>query len=148
MAVPMTNRFSRHAGRLILALLTIGLAGCNSITDTDTRPVTNARVVVSGTSPVPLVLVTSFDFGATRSAETNELQVFMVHADTTTISLPYDQTHPFGGSDRFHVRLINPDLNETASVRMQLFVDGRAVFDQQANMRDATLTFTFFNFPF
>jgi hypothetical protein len=136
-------------GRVVALLAIIAIAACDSIVESEARPVTNARVTVTGTSPVPLLLVTSFNFGATRNVETQELQVQLSRADTITISsLPFDRTFPFSGADRFHVRLINPDLNATASIRMQLLVDSREVFNQQANMRDATLAYTFFNFPF
>jgi hypothetical protein len=134
------------AGALLVALF--ATSGCDSIVETDTRPVTNARLIISGTSPVPLLLVTSFNFGATRNVETGELQVTLIRADTLTVSLPFDRTFPFSGADRLHVRLINPDVNATASVRMQLQVDARQVFNEQANMRDASLSYTFFNFPF
>jgi hypothetical protein len=128
--------------------LLLGASACDSVLHTDDRPVINAQIQVTGTSPVPLLLVTSTNFRAERNIETNQLSVFPVSADTVRLTVPYDRSLAFNGADRLFVKLVNPDLNETASIRLRVVIDGKEMFNESAAMRDASLNFTFFNFPF
>lgn len=108
----------------------------------------NARVIITGASTVPLQLVTSTTFEAVRADDTGEVSVTLLAADTASIAVPLDQTFAFDGSDRFFINLRNPDPDVTASIRLRLLVDGREVFDESANMRDAALEYTFFKVTF
>jgi len=142
------NRLVRAGVGLCGLLAVVAATACDSVLRTDEKAVTSFLIEVTGTSPVPLSLVTSTNFGAQRNTETNQVSVFPVTADTTTLTLPYSRTLPFNGADRLFVRLHNRSLSETASIRLRVIIDGRERFNQAANMRDAFLDFTFFNFPF
>jgi hypothetical protein len=80
--------------------------------------------------------------------ESGPVESELTNADTTVISLPMDQNYAFNGANRFYVKLINPDSTATASIRLRLLVDGDEVFDESANMRNASLSYTFLNFRF
>ena len=127
---------------VILVILTLSLAGCDSIFGPNRRRLADdARIIIQGTSPVPLLLVTSTSFTAVRD-QNGELVSTLVQADTVTLTtLPAQFDHDLRGRDRFLVRLINPDLNETAAIHMQVLLDGRISFNQQATMRDASLEY-------
>jgi hypothetical protein len=126
---------------LLVIMLTLWGSACG-VLETDQSNPMEARVLVSGTSPVPLLLITSTNFVYTVDEGGSRVPVPLV-ADTVQISLPIDQVFPFGNSDRFLVKVANPDVNQTAMIRLQLLVDGRKVFDDQASMRDASLQYSF-----
>jgi hypothetical protein len=142
------NKLVRASVSLCGLLAVVAATACDSVLRSDERPVTNYLIEVTGTSPVPLSLITSTNFGAQRNTETNQVSVFPVTADTASLSLPYTRTVLFNGADRLFVRLHNRSVSETASIRLRVVIDGRERFNQAANMRDAFLDFTFFNFPF
>ena len=124
--------------------LTATLLGCNNIISTDLSIAKEARVIITGTSSVPLRLLFTRDFTQTRD-ENNTIQVSIFSLDSMNVTLPFDRKFPFDGSDRYLFRLANRDLNATATVRMQLLVDGKQAYDQSATLRDAYLQLTFFN---
>jgi hypothetical protein len=146
----------RHGGaprRTILALVAAVLgatsAACDGLLGTDQAAfAADARVLLSGTSPVPLLLVTSTNFTAEQDFVTGELITNLIVSDTITLATPtLDQHFEILGADRFLVRLINPDLNETADIHLRVELDGRQVYNQRATMRDASLEYTAFYQP-
>lgn len=74
-----------------------------------------------------LRLVTSTRFVASTSG-TGRVRVQMFEADTTTISLPFDQTWDIRGDQRF-VLLGTPSDSAAVSVRLRVNVDGDSEFD-------------------
>jgi hypothetical protein len=133
---------------MLVLLCAIAASACDAVFGTENNQAKNARVIISGSSAVPLQLVTSTDFEAIRDNNTGEIAVTLTVADTTSIAVPLDQTFPFNGSDRFFINLSNPDPDVIASIRLRLLVDGREVFDESANMQDAALEYTFFKVTF
>ena len=59
------------------------------------------------------------------------------------LRLPINRVVPLTNSYRIFFKVINPDLNQTASIRMRVLLDNKVMFDQAANMRDAGLGFSF-----
>lgn len=125
-------------------MLTLAAAGCGVLNSDEDHP-EEARVIVTGSSPVPLLLITSTQFVFDIDPATGDRTARALVADTSTISLPVDRTYAFGNSNRFLVRVANPDLDQTASVQVRLLIDGKEVFNDAATMRDAALQYTYVN---
>jgi hypothetical protein len=142
------RRRSRSAALFpLLSILAFVASGCDSILGTNRAEfANNARVIVQGTSGVPLTLVTSTHFAAVPDPDTGDLIASIVTARVDTLrSLPSQHDFDVRGFDRFLARLINPDSAVTATVHMQVLLDGKLVFTQHATMRDASLEFIVFH---
>jgi len=118
-------------------------AGCSNLLETQVQIIRNGRVTVTGTSPVPMLLITSTNFTATR-ADNGTLLVNYVTADTAVITLPYDRSYSFGETDRFVVKLANADEDTTADIELRVFADGAEKYRQRATMKDSSLEFVFY----
>lgn len=127
-------------GTLILAA---ALAGCDSLLSTEREFAENARVVVTGNSPIPLKLVLSNQFVAVPDPTTGQVTISLVLADTVDLALPIERTYPLGDGRRILVRLINTDGTQDATVRMRVFLDDDEVYNEQAILRNAYLEYTF-----
>ena len=125
------------------ALLLLAPLACKSIADTPAT-VTAARVIVTGSSTVPLTVVTSTQFVVSRGAEGEEI-ISLTSADTTQLAVPIDRTVAFQGSDRFLVLIRNPDINSTSTLDIRLLIDGKEVLRQAVSLRDASFHFTYFH---
>lgn len=137
----------QHFRRAALAAAMLGaVLGCDSIVQSDKREAKQARVIVTGTSSVPLKLTISWNFTSQRDPDTGETTYTINTATVSTINIPFDSVFAFNGRDRILVRLTNPDLNTTASVRLQVLVDNKSVHDQAATLRDASLQVSYFTF--
>jgi hypothetical protein len=123
--------------------LAVTLTGCSSVLGSDQAAFADeARVIITGESGVPLQLLTTTDFVASRDPETGELVPTILTTDTTILAtLPHDQVYTVTGWDRFLAKLVNPDTAVTATIQMRVLMDGREVFNQRATMRDASLAF-------
>jgi len=133
-------RSRAYTGALVLAAW-VG-AGCDSILGTDQSAFANeARIRVDGTFVAPLQLLTSSNFIATRD-ETGELVAQEIVGQTLTLTqLPFDRVFDLRGTDRFLVRLANPDASVTVNVHFRIELDGREVYNQRANMTDASMQY-------
>ena len=138
----MAKRRIRH---LLVALnLVVPAAGCDSLLDSSQEIASDAQVLVTGTSPIPLMLVFSNDYTRVVDAQTGETRTTLARADTLRLDLPIDRTYPLGASARILVRLINPDSTVTADIHMRVLLDGKQeVYSQRASMRNATLEYVF-----
>jgi hypothetical protein len=134
---PMTRRLLL-AG--VLSLLTLPLLACDGIFNIRDRRPDQARVVVTGQSPVPLRLVLSTNFTAEYNFETGIWDVNLITAEEYDLPLPIEQTIQLT-TDRFFARLINPSTEEQATVHMEVFFDGRQWYNQQATLVDSQLEF-------
>lgn len=131
---------------LLSALGAISLAaGCSSIVDTDRTTAEEARLTVTGTSPVPLKVITSTRFSVGFTPEGNEA-VSYVQSDTVELTLPIDRRLRFGSGDRVHFTVWNPSEEATADIDVRVRVDGNDVFRQSATLRGASLSFNYFLF--
>jgi hypothetical protein len=120
------------------------LAGACTFLESKEEVAREARVVVTGTAPVPLELVTSTKFTRTIE-ETGEVTISLAFADTAFINLatPHDQVYPVRPDRGFLVRLRNPGT-EAALVSVQVFFDGRLNYDRQnVALQDASLEFSY-----
>lgn len=137
----------RAIAPLIVPTALIAVAGCDSLLGTDQAAfAAEARVLLDGTSPVPILLVTSTNFRAGIDDETGEVVTDLIAADTVVLTtIDVDETYDIFGADRFLVRVANPDENETATIHLRVLLDGREVYNQHATMRDASLEYTAFH---
>lgn len=139
--MPVT-RMIRCGAALLLAA---AAAGCSEILDSSINVPDEAEVTVTGTSPVPLRMVLSSRFIGIWNVEQGKYDVILNAADTVAVtSLPITRKHALNETGVFFVRLTNPDLEQTANVQMRIRIDGREVYSQSANMRDASLEYVFF----
>ena len=127
------SRFAaRSAVRVLGALALLVGSSCSMGTDSADRP-TSARVRVDGTSPQQLTLVTAMDFYERYNLDTGETSAVTVEADTSLITLPYDQTLDISRTGSVYVELRN-FAADSATVRLRVELD-----NGQADDRTATL---------
>lgn len=118
-------------GTVAAGLGLAGLAGCIS-SDAEVKP-QSARVTITGTSEIPLQLVTSIDFFEQIIGDDPTIQAVLVTADTTAVTLPFEQTIALDELGSVLVRLIQPD-SMPSTVSMQVWLDGVLEFDRNATM--------------
>jgi hypothetical protein len=139
----------RSGGRALSAaaaafMITLSTAACDLGSEPSRRRRPDeASIEVTGDSPVPLVLVTSKDWGVALDEETGQQELVITKADTVEIELPYQRTVPLAPTYRILVRLINPDADRDATVRMRVSLDDDVVYDQQATLRNAALQYSY-----
>jgi hypothetical protein len=133
--------------RLTYLILVLALTACGSLLEADNRRIDEARVTVTGTTPVPMKLIVSSLFDASRNPATGEVFVNFLESDTLTVVPPFEQKITFTApSDRFVARLMNADSTSTADIEMRVYIDGKEDFRQKATMKNSSLQYTFYNF--
>lgn len=128
---------------LLLLLLTTSVAACG-VFESEEDIAKNARVVISGSTPVPLTLITSTRFERSF-AENGQPLLTLIRSDTTelTLSSVHDEIHPIRPDKGFLARVINP-TQETATISMQVYFDGELNYDQQnVSLTDSSIEFSF-----
>src|SRR5262245_59126852 len=122
-----------------LTILTVVTTSCDSVLGGDTAFASEARVLVTGESPVPMKVLVSTNFTAVPDGF-GGLVATITKADTINgVAFPHDRSHQIKGRDRFLVRLMNSDTASTATIHMRVFLDGNEVFNQRATMKDSYL---------
>ncbi len=132
-----------RVNRLALPILTLLAGSCSSVLDSTQDYADSATIEVTGTSPVPLLLVSSTNWVYVTSQETGALIVSTTTADTVSLQLPINRTISITDRYRVFFQVINRDTTQTASIRMRVLLDSKLVFDQAATMRDASLEYSF-----
>lgn len=128
---------------LFLLVLASQMAACG-VFETEEDIAKNARVVISGTTPVPLTLVTSTRFERFVN-ENGEPLTTLIQSDTVqlTLSATHDEIYPVRPDKGFLVRLIN-STGETATISMQVYFDGELNYDQQnVSLTDSSIEFSY-----
>ncbi len=116
-----------------LAALAALLTGCSLGTDTSSE---EARVVLTGNTPVDIQMITSTHFTVSVDGETGNTQTTLVDADTVDIRPPFDQTWEISEYGLFLVRVVNADTT-WAEFDMRITIDGDTKFDDTLRMRAA-----------
>jgi len=146
----MPGRFwnPRNAPAAFCAAFVLAAAACDGFLDTGDQTRDTIRVLVSGTSPVPLLLVTSDQFASVQDPATGQIQIQVIASDTLTITqLPVDTTYSIGQFNRILVRLINPDPAATAQVRMIIRLDDEEeAYNVEARITGAYLEYSYVGF--
>ena len=129
--------------RTLGAGLMLACASACGILDDQEERAQRAQVVVNGTSPVPLSLITSSEFVLETDPETLVTTAVLIVSDTAEFTPPFEDIYQIDQFERFLVRLVNPD-SAVASIRMQVLVDGSLEYDQSADVAEGgSLEFTF-----
>jgi hypothetical protein len=138
----------RTAPAALCAALLLTAAACDGFLDTERESRETIRVLVSGTSPVPLLLVTSDQFASVQDPATGQILLQVIASDTLTITqLPVDTTYAIGQFNRILVRLVNPDPAATADVRMIIRLDDEEeAYNVQARITGAYLEYSYMGF--
>jgi len=136
------------AGGLAGLAFALGLVGCGGLLDTEHESYTTARVQVTGTTPVPLLLVTSDQFQTVQDPGTGFLSTLFLNADTAIITeLPSDTTVSLGQFNQFLLRLINPDTLQTADIRLIIRLDDKKeAYNVAAKVTGAYLEYTYYQY--
>ncbi len=115
----------------------IGLAACDTITGSSVRE--EARVEITPVaSASEVTLVTSTSFTVTAGG------VDLAQADTQRVSIPSDEIYLLKGENRFFVSVGPRAEGDTATVRMEVWIDGESWFaDTRTLGADSTGTMTF-----
>lgn len=90
-----------------------------------------------------MLLITSNNFTATRASD-GGLNVSYLLADTTRITLPFDQGYNFGRTDRFVVKLANADRESTAQFDLRVLLDGEQWDRASGTMKDSSVELVFY----
>ena len=116
------------------------LSGCDGLLSTSNRRPDIARVVVTGTSNVPLRLITSTNFTATPNFETGVYDVTFGSFDSDDLELPIERTVNLN-TDRFIARLVHlsEDEADAADIVMEVYLDGALAYRQEAVLVDSFL---------
>lgn len=132
----MTGIGRRCTMSLAGATLILGLTACSGIFDTSREHRETARVQITGTTPVTLLLVVSDQFIEVYDPETGLGETEILEGDTIPVQqLPVDTTFSLGQFNTWLVQLINPSDTETASVRMIVRLDDEEeVYDQEVEL--------------
>ena len=125
---------ARSAVRALDALALLVVSSCSMGTDSGDRP-TSARVRVEGASSQRLTLVTAMDFYEQYSPDTGETSAVVVEADTSVITLPYDQTLDISSTGSVYVELRN-FAADSATVRLRVDLDNGQTSDRTATLLD------------
>jgi hypothetical protein len=139
----MPSDWCSRARRLALPILTLLAGACSSVLDSTQDYADIATLEVTGSSPVPLIVVSSTNWQYVTNQETGAQSVATNQADSVSLDLPINRTVSITDSYRIFFQVINRDINQTASIRMRVLLDDRLVFDQAATMRDASLEYSF-----
>ena len=126
---------SRVGPILIVSMIALAGAGCDSVLD-DTQELPDfARVVLTGTSPVDLEIVTSTNYQVVSDFELQETFIQLILSDTVLAVPPYEDDIDIRSSERFFVRVTNHAL-EVADVTLEVSFDGRVEYSQAAFMSE------------
>ncbi|MCI0433259.1 MAG: hypothetical protein L0271_06380 [Gemmatimonadetes bacterium] len=90
------NTIRRRTPLAAILMLAAAANASDGLFSTDDGRAENARVIVTGTSHVPLTLISSNQHNAFTSDLTGTLDVSLIHADTQIVSLPLDRSDPIG----------------------------------------------------
>jgi len=131
--------FSIAAAAFITSLTT----ACDLLSDpTDRRRAEEATLELTGESPVPLLVVMSKEWGIGFDEESGEQVFILSKADTVETEVPYQRTVSLAPTYRILFRVINPDSEHEADVRMRVLLDDDVVYDQQAALRGTALQYS------
>ncbi len=128
---------------LILSFLVLQVGGCN-VFETKDEIAKEARVLVSGTAPGPLELVTSTRFERWFDEE-GESHITLFVSDTVELDLTaaHDEIYPIKPDLGFYVKLSNDDP-APATLTMQVYFDGELSYNQQnISLSESSLEFSF-----
>ncbi len=121
----------------LLGVLCGTAAGCDGITGSSER--NEARVEVrplGGAEGVSMITSTSFGLAGER--------ILLVESDTQSVSIPSTLTFPLDGERRFYVSVGPRNEGDTASVRMEVWIDDVPWFlDERTLGVDSIGTMTF-----
>lgn len=122
---------AKHVWAVLAAALA---AGCSGLV-TDAVP-EEARLVLTGTTPVDIRVITSTRFALFRDPDTGEVSSVLQQADTTDLRPPFDERYDISQFGEFLVKVVNADTT-SAQFDMRISIDGDTKFDQTLNMRAA-----------
>jgi hypothetical protein len=119
-------------------LLLIGAAwGCDALTGSPDREEARVEVTpLAGAGAVSMVTSTSF--------EVSGAGILLVSSDTQSVPIPSTLTFPLNDERRFYVSVGPESDGDTASVQMEVWIDGAPWFlDQRTLGIDSVGTMTF-----
>lgn len=122
---------SKFVWALIVGAL-LGAAGCDVGTSIDDFP-TSARVRVEGTAPDELKLIVSTVFIEQINLETGERSVLLIESDTSSLTLPHDETLDLSDTGSVYVELLYTPTS-TAGVTLRVDLDNGERYAQEATM--------------
>lgn len=137
------NAFNGPIRLLLLSFLVLHVGACN-VFETEDNTAKEARVLITGTAPGPLELVTSTRFEQWFDEDGNP-QIALNESDTVSLDLTtdHDEIYPIKPDRGFFVKLANHDSNP-AVVSMQVYFDGELNYNQQnASLAESSLEFSF-----
>jgi hypothetical protein len=133
----------RGAWLVLLAVAVQAPLGCSLLTEGEERP-TSALLRVDGSSPNPLLVITSINFVEQLNLNTGARTVLLNRSDTVPVELPYENRLATAPDGSIYFELLNPEI-DVASIRMRVDLDpGNQSFDQSATMSDGASLIYYF----
>lgn len=121
--------------QIVLCAVLLATAACAGASTSE--PADSVRIVITGTAPEPLRLITAARYGIAQHPETGVVSSFLQESDTALVTLPFEASYDISTYHIFLFRLTETE-NAFATVRMRAFVDGEEKLDQDANMQNGT----------
>ncbi len=120
------------------AMTVLAGAACDSLTHSAEREV--AEVSIDALASASSVrMITSTVFSVVEAGD-----VVLIEADTQVVSLPLLRQFTLEELNRFYISIAAVAAGDTASVRMQVKIDGKSWFDEQRTLSaDSTGVMTF-----
>ncbi len=141
--LPRKLRAGHRSAAMACVIVALAFAGCDSLLGGSSKNASNAQILVTGDSPVPMMLILSNKFTSIVGTDGNDINLPVV-ADTFLLPVPINKTYPLGSDERVLVRLQNSDSTSIATIRMRVLLDAKdEVYSQRATMKNASLEYAF-----
>lgn len=127
----------------LMAFLVLSTSACG-LFETEEEIADEARVLIEGTSPTPLQVITSTRFERVYNEE-GDLNTLLLVSDTAMVDLgtPFDEIFPVRPDVGFLVRVRNLEA-DPAVISMRVYFDGDLRYNQQnVSLSDASLEFSY-----
>lgn len=117
----------------VLALVAVVLtAACGDLSTNANSE--QARVVLTGDTPVDIRVITSTQFGYSVDPETGDRETVLVQADTVATRAPFDETYDITQFGIFLVRVV-AESDTISTIDLRISIDG----DTKVELNDATI---------
>jgi hypothetical protein len=120
-----------------IAAAVLALAACGEVFTGEDKIADEARVELTGDSPVDLELVTSTKFTRTRLEDGTRI-IILQESDTAMVRPDYEATVSVAPDRGFYAGLKN-DSDEVAEIVLRVFFDGKLSYEQPATIAEGGL---------
>lgn len=121
-----------HMRKALALVAVVMTAACGDLTTNASSE--QARVVLTGDTPVDVRVITSTRFGYTVNPDTGERETVLQEADTVDVRAPYDETYDITQFGIFLVRIVG-ESETISTIDLRISIDG----DTKVQINDTPL---------